>query len=250
MNSNISGEVAFPEKRIDFHTHILPEMDDGSSSVEMSVQMIQALSDQGVDCIVLTPHFYPSRDDPDHFLEKRKSKLDLLRTGFTEKKPVILTGAEIHFFEGITEMQKLHELRIEGSTGLLIEMPVCSWSERMIGVLVELNRRRDYQVILAHAERYIPFGNLPAIQRLASTGVMIQISADAFTGFFNTRKALKLMDEGLLHILGSDCHNMTSRPPNLGNAYDVIRKKCGIEAIMYITDNGLSLLSEETRQML
>lgn len=250
MNSDPVGQATYTEKRIDFHTHILPNMDDGSSSVEMSVQMVRSLSEQGVRCIVLTPHFYPTRDNPEHFFEKRKEKLDLLRSELGNDAPVILAGAEIHFFEGITEMQDLPKLRIEGSLGLMIEMPMCTWSERMISSVFELSRRREYQVILAHAERYIPLGNLPSIKWLASSGVMMQISSDAFSGMFRSRKALKLLDEGLVQILGSDCHNMTTRPPDLGQAYDMIRKKRGEEAIMYITDNGLSLFSEDIRKKL
>ena len=55
---------------IDLHTHILPEIDDGSRSVEMSLKLLQMEQKQKAGTVVLTPHFYPWRDQPDHFFEK------------------------------------------------------------------------------------------------------------------------------------------------------------------------------------
>lgn len=242
MKTESFGQNMPLKKRIDFHTHILPEMDDGSTSVEMSMQMIQTLHEQGVFCIVLTPHFYPSRDNPKHFLEKRSDRMELLKSQFHEESPLLLLGAEIQYFEGITAMRELPEMRIERSRGLMIEMPMCRWSGRMIGDLKELNHRREYQVILAHAERYLPFGNLPAIRDLAECGVIMQVSAGAFSGVFKSWKILNMLDKGLVHILGSDCHNLASRPPNLENAYVFIERKRGEGAVQAIINHGMQLL--------
>lgn len=244
MKIESSGQSISFGKRIDFHTHILPEMDDGSTSVEMSLQMIQTLRRQGVFCIVLTPHFYPLSDNPKHFLAKRKARMELLKSNYQHKMPLLLTGAEVQYFEGITTMRDLPQMRIEGSRALMIEMPMCRWSGRMISDIKELNSSREYQVILAHAERYLPFGNLSAVRELTDCGVKIQISAGAFTGIFKSRKVFKMFDDGLVHILGSDCHNMKSRPPNLSNAYDFIEEKRGKGAIQKIMNQGIRLLSE------
>lgn len=232
-------------RRIDFHTHILPNMDDGSTSVEMSMQMIQRSLRQGVFCIVLTPHFYASRDNPKHFFEKRKSRIDLLKANLQYGIPLILAGAEVQYFEGITAMRELPQMRIEKSPVLMIEMPMCKWSNRMISDIVELNSRGEYQVILAHVERYLQHQNLAAVRQLAASGVLMQVNADFFTGFLNSRKALQMLDEGLIHILGSDCHNITSRPPNLGDAYDFIERKRGSEVVNKIMNNGFRLLAAQ-----
>ena len=63
---------------IDIHTHILPNFDDGSASVEISVNMLKALREQGVKNVVLTPHFYDYRTDVDSFVQKRQKALDVL----------------------------------------------------------------------------------------------------------------------------------------------------------------------------
>ena len=56
----------------DTHTHILPEMDDGSSSVKESIAMLNCLKEQGVSAVALTPHFYPGRESPEEFLRRRQ----------------------------------------------------------------------------------------------------------------------------------------------------------------------------------
>ena len=244
MKLEAAGRGSTFGKRIDFHTHILPVMDDGSSSVEMSMQMIQTSLAQGVSCIVLTPHFYAGRDYPKHFLQKRAARMDLLKQHHTNRIPLIISGAEVQYFEGITSMKELRQMRIEKTRGLLVEMPMGKWSGRMISDIVELNNRSEYQVILAHVERYLSFRNLPEIRQLASAGVFMQVSADAFTGLGSSGKMLKLLDEGLVHLLGSDCHNMTTRPPNLADAYTILEKKRGEAVVAQIVNNGIRLLTE------
>jgi len=94
-------------------------------------------------------------------------------------------------------------------------------------------------------ERYLPYKNLQAIRQLASAGVFMQVSASAFTGFGGCGKLLKLFDEGLVHLIGSDCHNVTSRPPNLASAYEIIEKKWGKDEVQQIIDNGIRILAEK-----
>lgn len=230
-------------KRIDFHTHILPQMDDGSISVEMSLEMIQNSLKQGVAGIVLTPHFYPSRDNPKHFLEKRKARFDLLKSSFRSTRPVLFQGAEVQYFEGIVSMRELPYMRIGNTSALMIEMPMCTWTNRTINDILDLNRQIGYQVIMAHVERYLSFGNLASIRKLASLGVHMQVSADAFTGYWKSRKVMGMLDDGLVHVLGSDCHNITSRPPNINIAYEYIERKRGVAVVKRIINNGIQLLS-------
>ena len=63
----------------DLHTHILPGMDDGAESVEMSLDMLRMERDQGVDAVVLTPHFYRDRERPEHFQKRRWAAAEALR---------------------------------------------------------------------------------------------------------------------------------------------------------------------------
>ncbi len=235
------------EKLIDFHSHILPNMDDGSASVEMSLQMIQVAFRQGVYAIVLTPHFYAAKDYPDHFLKKRSRLLNDLNAQRQFPVPLLIPGAEIQYFEGLTSMKELPLMRIHKSPGLLIEMPFRTWTGRMIDDLLELNHRGEYRVILAHIERYLDDQKESTIRRLAEAGILMQSNASFFTGTFSKWKALRMLEGGMIHLLGSDCHNMTSRPPNLEKACTVIAEKQGREAVRTVMNCGFQLLLEEAK---
>ncbi|MEI3569540.1 MAG: CpsB/CapC family capsule biosynthesis tyrosine phosphatase [Roseburia faecis] len=71
---------------IDFHTHILPEIDDGSRNVEMSLNMLAAQREQQVDEIVATPHFYAQKDSVEEFLLRRQRSYEKLKTKMAETK--------------------------------------------------------------------------------------------------------------------------------------------------------------------
>lgn len=232
---------------IDFHTHILPRMDDGSLSVEMSQKMLDMSRGQGVGCVVLTPHFYPSRDYPEHFLKKREHRFGELLAARGNSRPTIIPGAEVQYFDGLTEMRDLPRLRIGKSPALLVEMPFCEWTNRVVENIIELSRRGEYVIIIAHIERYMQFQSESVIRRLVREGVLIQSNADFFTRRLSSRKALNMLDDGLIHLIGSDCHNITSRPPNISGAFELISKKRGPEAVQRIIKRGTKLLLTEAK---
>lgn len=228
---------------VDFHSHMLPEMDDGSSSLEQSLDMIQQSAAQGVAGIVLTPHFYADRDNPEHFLAKRARRMKQLKEQLPNAVPRLFLGAEVRYFEGITEMEALPLMRIQGTDCLLVEMPFCQWNPRMIDDIREIQNRRDYTVILAHVERYLRYQKLHVIEPLLSEGVLLQSNAEFFLKGFASRKAFKMLENGWIHLLGSDSHNTSTRPPNLGQACELIADKCGESALRRIMSRSVRLLT-------
>ena len=81
---------------VDFHSHILPRMDDGSPDVETSLQMLRSLRDQGVERVALTPHYYAHRSSVERFLKKRDDAYQqLLEAIGDEPMPELLLGAEV-----------------------------------------------------------------------------------------------------------------------------------------------------------
>ena len=117
----------------DFHSHILPGIDDGSSSLEESLAMLRLEKEQGIRHVVATPHFYPSYDNPSHFLAKRDRAEALLRREMEEYTdlPEITVGAETYFFRGMSESDLLSQLTIHGKRCILIEMPNGHWTNEM-----------------------------------------------------------------------------------------------------------------------
>jgi len=206
---------------IDIHCHVLPQMDDGSRSVEESLAMLEALTVQGVGCVAATPHFYADENSLKEFLDRRAvSMAKLWRPGL----PALKLGAEVYYFEGISQCKGLDALKIEGTGLLLLEMPFCRWSQRMLQEVRELQVSRA-SVLLAHIERYLRWQDRKTWDTLAEWGVLNQCNASFFLCWQTKQKALRMLREGKIHFLGSDSHNMDARPPRLDAALAVLGQK-------------------------
>ena len=98
----------------DFHTHVLPGVDDGSASVEESLALLQMEAEQGIGQVVATPHFYANHDTPERFLQRRERAEATLREALTGKPdmPELFMGAEVYFFPGMSDSDALNELTI------------------------------------------------------------------------------------------------------------------------------------------
>lgn len=210
---------------IDIHSHILPCIDDGSKSVEESVSLIKMLASQGIDKIVATPHFYANSDTIDSFIKKREDSFNKLIPHINDSMPKVLLGAEVKYYEGISRLDGLEKLSIENSKLLLLEMSMRKWSEYTLRELFELSCRSDLIIVLAHIERYLRFQSKDTVLKLVSSGIYMQSNADFFINIYTRRKALKMLDSNQIHFLGSDCHDLVQRTPQISDAIDYIKKK-------------------------
>ena len=143
--------------------------------------------------------------------------------------PQLLLGAEVYYFDGITGAQDLDLLKLENTGYLLLEMPFFPWTERMLHDILTLQSRNDTSVILAHVERYFPYQKKSVWAALCAEGVQMQCNAEAFLNWRTKRRALRMLHGGAVRFLGSDCHNMTARPPRMGEAAAVIEKALGAD---------------------
>jgi len=212
---------------IDFHTHILPEIDDGSRSVDESVLMLKTLANQKTKKVILTPHFYADDESIDGFLSRRNTAYERLVEKVPSGGPNIVLGAEVRYYPGISHLQDLKKLRIEGTKFLLLEMPFNSWTEHVISEVIDIASRGKITLVIAHFERYIPFVNNEVFSRLIDNGVLFQANASFFGGFFKSVRALKMLKGNRIHFIGSDCHNASDRAPNMNVAYRTILKNLG-----------------------
>lgn len=223
---------------IDWHSHILPLMDDGSRSVDESVSMLNLMSDQGVSHVIATPHFYANVDSIESFLSRRRSSLEALNEHMKKTHPLILCGAEVKYYPGIAKFKDLSLLTIEDTRILLLEMPMIRWTEYTVNELIELSSTRGLTVVLAHIERYFGSQSLQVFHRLRENDIYMQVNASYFNRILSRRKALSLLDAGLIQFLGSDAHNMTDRVPNLGSAYKVIKNRFGENFVKQMNEFG------------
>ena len=216
---------------IDFHSHILPGVDDGSQNVEMTRQLLEEMARQGVQTVVATPHFYATSDDPETFLRRRAAALEKVAE-LQGEYPQIVPGAEVAYFEGMSHSGVLDRLQLGTSGLLLVEMPFCPWPRRMIHEVCELQALTGLIPVLAHVDRYCKKDQfLGFMDQLSEAGVLFQCNASAFEKPFSRKWILKQMKQNHIHFLGSDAHNLTNRPPNMKKAAQIIQKKLGAEAL-------------------
>lgn len=225
--------------RTDFHSHILPDMDDGSRCAEDSLKMLRMEAEQGVTRVVATPHFYAHSDNPERFLAKRAQSFEMLREVMKEQTgmPEVAMGAEVYYFRGMSESEALSELTLADSRAILIEMPHAPWTPAMYRELEAIYAKRGLTPVVAHIDRYIsPLRTHGIPKRLEELPVLVQANAEFFISLRTRSMALKMLKDGRIHLLGSDCHDLTARKPNLGAAMRVIEKRFGTDALRRITE--------------
>lgn len=232
----------------DFHSHVLPAIDDGSASVEESLEMLRQEAAQGVPTVVATPHFYAHRDGIDRFLTRRQEAETLLRQAMAECEgmPELVLGTEVHFFRGMSQSQVLKELALAETKAVLIEMPYGEWTEEQYRELAQIPEKLDLQPIIAHIDRYIrPFHKNENLTRMLQLPVLLQANTSFFLSGRTSRMAMRMLERAQIQLLGSDCHNLTKRPPNLQLAADKIRNKLGGMQLRRIVSNEKKILAGE-----
>jgi len=229
---------------IDFHSHILPSVDDGASDKEMSVKMLESLSSQGVDKVISTSHYYKFSEEVQSFLTHRDESLFRLETYIKEHDlflPEIIPAAEVRMFPELWKEPLLDKLCIDGTKNILIEMPYDKWTEWMYSEIYALIAR-GYTPIMAHLERYIDrIPQKEIFTKLLHMDVVVQINAESFEERSRRRFIKKLIKFGFPLVLGTDCHNMTTRRPHIDVAMKYIVKKYKEEYLERIMELGFEL---------
>lgn len=203
--------------------------------------MLQMLSEQSVTAAVATPHFYANEESLDAFLQRRQASFDAL---IAEKTlPLtILPGAEVLYYNSISKMEGLNRLCIGESKLLLLEMPIMRWTEYTVRELMELSRRADIQIVLAHVERYLHLQSDALWEQLLDNGVLMQLNASFFVRMRTRRLGLQLLKEQRVHFLGSDCHDLKDRRPRMDHAAACITKALGSEYLQQMSDFASGML--------
>lgn len=229
---------------IDLHTHILPEMDDGSQSAAMSLQMLKRLQGQGIKWVCATSHYYARQESVEEFLQRRRKAVFELGEALIEKNvgelPAVRLGAEVAYFPGISQCPELEQLCLGGTRTLLLELSYTQWTPQQVEEVASLSLDRGYQVILAHPERFSHMRSYwNDMERLMSLPLALQINADSLIHWSSRKLALSLLSHAQSPLVASDCHNLTSRPPRLEKARLVVRKKLGADKLKLMDETAL-----------
>ena len=207
---------------VDFHTHILPGIDDGSNSVITSKKMLDAMREQNVQTIVATPHFAPETEEVSSFIARRQTALAEITPHLGDIK--IIPAAEVKYCRNISKIEGIGKASIGDCGYILVEMTYREWNKQIVDDVIAIMDTTGIVPILAHVDRYWDKDTNKYFDRFLDAGVLMQLNVSAFEGFWERRKFIKLINEGKIHLLGSDCHNMTKRKPNLELGFETLTK--------------------------
>ena len=192
----------------DIHTHILPYIDDGSSSLEESIEMIEDSINQGIKDIILTPHF-------DIYQEKCNHNIDYFEEFQNFKKEVekrnievnLYLGNEIYYTPKVYKYLKEKKIFPLGNTNkVLIEFSFTNETKNIEDIIYEF-KIEGYEVIIAHVERY-NYANYKLIKSWKEKGALIQVNASSFYETLKPKRlAKKLLKNNLIDYIASDTHS-------------------------------------------
>lgn len=198
----------------DYHCHILPAMDDGSKSVEMSLEMIKIMKSQGITKIIATPHFYAHREkDVPSYLAKRQAAYDKLM----QAKPVIQDirlGSEVAVEYGLSKIEGIEKLRFEGTNYILLEPPYGKYTDWLVEEIENIKYEYNLTPIIAHIHRYLKRYTKAEMQKLLDIDAVLQFNCEALKTFRERRFIKRLIKDGYPYVFGSDSHNLDERRPN------------------------------------
>ena len=224
---------------IDFHSHILPGIDDGSQSLEESELMLHEAKQYGFDKVISTSHYaIDCYEAPEY---KRKELLEDLR--HFKEIPELILGSEIFITYNIVALlQEYNASTINNTNYVLFELPLRKHFSNLNDVVVKL-KEYNYKLILAHPERYWEVqDNYNYLYELQDMGILFQVNYASFVGYYGFRAkkvAKKMLRDGLISFMGTDVHFPNSIYPLVPKALKKMRKLVSEEYIEDITTNNI-----------
>lgn len=213
--------------KIDLHSHILPGIDDGSRCIEESVALLDKMSENGINVVVATPHFYCHEQSVDNFINARNEAYESLKPHLKPNHPKILLGAEVLYHPVLVGNEELYKLKIQGTDFVLIEMPYTPITSEIIENMEIIADSMDVKIIVAHIERYLHFTTYSSLTALMNLDVLGQINTRSLNSFSSKRACFKLIKQGYVQALGSDAHRIDKPILTVNDVYKIIDKKFG-----------------------
>lgn len=231
---------------IDLHSHIIPNVDDGSRTINESIEILNEAKKVGFSDVILTSHYILD------YNETNAEELVILKEKLQEKINDISlhSGMEIYIDEKITELiQSKKVLTLAGSRYLLMELPLSNNVNYLDYVVYSLQNNNIIPII-AHPERYSAVqNNYKIVEEYREKGCLIQSNYASILGYYGkgAQKTVKmLLKNNFVDFLGSDCHRRNSIYPNIPKAIKKITKIIGKDEFYKIsTVNPQRVLNNE-----
>lgn len=223
---------------IDLHSHILYGVDDGSPDLKTSLEMARMAVSDGIEVMACTPHFMPGLYDntaPDIRTRVAGLNEELINADINL---ALVVGGDAHIRPDFIDCLRAGRvLNLHDSRYVLFEPSHVTMPPRLEELLFNV-LMAGFIPILTHPERFRWIeGNYGVFEKLVEAGVWMQVTAGSLTGRFGKRPAYwgqKMLSEGLIHIIASDAHNTTSRPPLMSEAFEFAVQEVGLDEARHL----------------
>ena len=215
---------------IDIHSHVLYGMDDGSPDIEVSLEMLRMAGRHGTTDIVASPHAnLEYRFDPELIAERKAALEERNDSGVK-----VHMGCDFHLqYENIADaLKNPRKYTIAGGPYLLVEFSdllILKTTPQIFGDLLAAGM----VPVITHPERNMLLQmRIKALSEWVEMGCSIQVTGQSLEGVFGSKARAfseKLMDEGMVHFIASDAHDLRRRPPVMDSAFKLVEKKWGEE---------------------
>ena len=233
---------------IDFHTHILPNIDDGSKNIEETFSLIKEAEKAGFNKIISTSHYFEGFYESSHI--DREAWIEALNIKISEQNlnVSLYLGSEIYISNNIIELIESNKASsINKTRYVLFEMPLNARPLNLYDMVFEMIRHK-YIPILAHPERYFFVQkDIELIYDLIQNGVLMQSNFGSFVGFYGTdiqKTAKELLQRNMIHFLGSDVHRQNTVYPIIPDVLKTLKKYISKEKIEELTEKNPALVLE------
>jgi protein-tyrosine phosphatase len=217
---------------IDIHSHILPGIDDGPSTLEESIQMARMATEDKIEIMIATPHCLNGL-----YNNWRAQILSMCTefNGALQRHHIplsVLPGSEVHLSTEIIEALEKNQLMTLNDTGryLSLELPNQLIPQSVIRFINQLIKRKITPII-SHPERNQAIQNdIELLYNFIMAGALAQITAGSLTGKFGSRAlhtSQRIIEYKMIHFMASDAHSTQVRPPKLQAAYKKLTSIAG-----------------------
>lgn len=222
----------------DIHSHILPGVDDGASTMEESLAMLGVAYNEGTRSILLTPHY--TRGKNSYTREELNNRFLELQAEAAKQYPELklYLGNEILYEDGVVDDLKNGLIQTMNNTKyVLVEFNIRISYNQLYDAIRKITNAR-FRPIIAHVERYrCLFKHIERIDELVGLEAYLQMNISSVYGGFmdeNARWCKKLVREEYISFFGTDAHDLEERAPYINDYVTWIRKKCGEELLRQI----------------
>ena len=240
---------------IDFHTHILPNVDDGSKSVEETFNLLKEAESVGFDSIISTSHYIENYYESP--VEERQEWINALSMALKKENINVnlYLGNEVYFSENIIKLLNENKIaKINNSKYMLFEFAMNVKPINVYDVIYELLQNKIIP-ILAHPERYRFVHQDPSIiYDLIDNGVLMQVNYASIIGWYGQKAeilAKKFLESNMISFLGSDVHKPNTIYPKIPEILERIEEIIGKDRLFELTTlNPTKVLQNEEIELL